>query len=98
MEKENLFIDVPKEQRSAMLAEISDKQEMQKVQRPYTHDEKTETFPVEIACDATSTSIKFWLESPDLIMLLDQNTQGIINAELARLKTDSNDELVFIEQ
>jgi len=40
MEKENLFIDVPKEQRSAMLAEISDKQEMQKVQRPYTHDEK----------------------------------------------------------
>jgi len=69
-----------------------------KLAMPVFIGEKTETFPVEIACDATSTSIKFWLESPDLIMLLDQNTQGIINAELARLKTDSNDELVFIEQ
>ena len=42
--------------------------------------------------------IKFWLESPDLIMLLDQNTKVIIDAQLDRLKEDSKGELVFIEQ
>lgn len=83
MEKENLFENQPREQRSAMLAEIAEKEEI---------------FPVEIACDADSAQIKFWLESPDLIMLLDQNTKVIIDTQLDRLKEDSKDELVFIEQ
>lgn len=60
--------------------------------------EKKEIFPVEIACNADSTSIKFWLESSELIHLTEVNTEEIINKELERLKADSKDELVFIQQ
>jgi len=69
-----------------------------KLKMPVFIGEKEEIFPVEIACDADSAQIKFWLESPDLIMLLDQNTKVIIDAQLKRLEEDSKNELVFIEQ
>lgn len=56
--------------------------------------EENKKFNVEIACDATSSTIKFWFESTDLFELLELDTKSIIEAELARF----NEEVVFIEQ
>ena len=56
--------------------------------------EENKKFNVEIACNADSTSIKFWFESSALFELLDKDTKSIIDAELSRF----SEELVFIEQ
>jgi hypothetical protein len=60
--------------------------------------QELKVFDVEIACAADSNAVKFWFESPALHELLQLDTKQIIDGELERLKTDSKDELVFIEQ
>jgi hypothetical protein len=51
-------------------------------------------FNIEIACEARDRQVIFWLESTELLILLEKDTKGIIDAELKRFPEG----FVFIEQ
>lgn len=64
------------------------------VKMPVFIGEPDKIFGIEIACEATSNSVKFWLESPDLVELLKKDTEELINKQLDRVTP----QIVRIEQ
>jgi len=57
---------------------------------------ESQEFNVEICIDAKNTSIEIWLESPELNELIKTQRDGIIDAELARIKEKGD--IVIIEK
>lgn len=56
--------------------------------------EEEKIIRIEVACEADNSAVRFWFESPDLIILLEADTKAIIDAELKRFP----ETFVFIEQ
>ncbi len=65
-----------------------------KLTLPVFIGQPNKTFLVEIACEARNRAVEFWLESTELVELLNSDTVDIINKELERFP----EEFVFIEQ
>lgn len=64
------------------------------VKMPVFIGQPDQTFKVEIACEARNRTVEFWIESTDLLVLLEKDTKAIIDTQLARFP----ESFVFIEQ
>jgi hypothetical protein len=96
---ENLFVDQPAEQRAALIAEIATKQQIEKVKRQYTEDEKQQMkdFVTDESISVMEQTAEFKAIKKEFDSAIKKYKDSIIDA-LKRYKKgfSENDEPVFL--